>query len=93
VSTRLSGPYLGSRKSACRQQFGIDLQFLLEANGSDNYLPKDMFYDLVKISLVDCSGENITLTDVNFTFLQTRWALVPASDLDENNDRIAIFRS
>jgi hypothetical protein len=72
--------------------FEIDLRFLLEAqslshpNGSVNYLPKDMFYDFAIFALVECSGEIITLTDVNFTFLQARWALVLASDSDASQN-------
>jgi hypothetical protein len=37
--------------------------------GSDNYLPKDMFYDFATFAFVECSGENIMLTDVKLYFL------------------------
>jgi hypothetical protein len=52
-----------------------------------------MFYDYATFALVEYSGENITLTDVNFTFLQARWALTCARQRlgRECNDRIPIF--
>ena len=59
--------------------FGIDLQFLFgdsilvspvtEENITTVtvYLPKDKFYDFATFAPVDGTGQNITLTDVNFT--------------------------
>lgn len=59
--------------------FGIDLQFffgdsiLVSPVTEENvttvtiYLPKDRFYDFETLAPVEGMGENITLTDVNFT--------------------------
>ena len=59
--------------------FGIDLQFLFgdsilvspvtEENKTmaTIYLPKDKFYDFATFTPVEGTGQNITLTDVNFT--------------------------
>jgi alpha-glucosidase len=59
--------------------FGIDLQFffgdsiLVSPVTEENvttvtiYLPKDRFYDFETLAPVEGTGENITLTDVNFT--------------------------
>ena len=59
--------------------FGIDLQFffgdsilvspITEENATTVaiYLPKDKFYDFATFAPVEGTGQNITLTDVNFT--------------------------
>ena len=61
--------------------FGIDLQFLFgdsvlvspvtEENITTVtiYLPKDKFYDFATFAPVEGTGQNITLTDVNFTMI------------------------
>ncbi|KAF8496801.1 alpha-glucosidase [Russula emetica] len=61
--------------------FGIDLQFLFgdsilvspvtEENITTVtiYLPKDRFYDFATFAPVEGTGQNITLTDVNFTMI------------------------
>lgn len=59
--------------------FGIDLQFffgdsiLVSPVTEENvttvtiYLPKDRFYDFATLAPVEGTGENVTLTNVNFT--------------------------
>jgi alpha-glucosidase len=59
--------------------FGIDLQFffgdsiLVSPVTEENvttvtiYLPKDKFYDFATLAPVEGTGENVTLTNVNFT--------------------------
>jgi alpha-glucosidase len=61
--------------------FGIDLQFLFGDSilvspvTEENitmvtiYLPKDKFYDLATFTPVEGTGQNMTLTDVNFTMI------------------------
>jgi alpha-glucosidase len=61
--------------------FGIDLQFLFgdsilvsPVTGENIttvtiYLPKDKFYDFATFAPVEGTGQNITLTDVNFTMI------------------------
>jgi alpha-glucosidase len=61
--------------------FGIDLQFLFgdsilvspvteeNVTAVTIYLPKDKFYDFATFAPVEGMGQNITLTDVNFTMI------------------------